>query len=124
MSRNKYSIGRQLGSFRHALNGIVFFFRNEPKAYVHLIFDAVIIVSGIVLDFSSMEWVILSVGMVILLATELLNTSIEELCDFVESDWHEKIKAIKDMSSGAVMLVALVVGLVYLYYAYKHMAAM
>ncbi len=120
MQTDKFSLKRQLGSFRHALNGVFYFFKNEPKAYVHLIFDGTIIITGFILGFTTLEWIILSMGMVVLLSAELINTSIEELCDFVEKDWHHKIKAVKDMCSGAVMLVALLVGLVFLYITYTH----
>ncbi len=121
MSQEKYSIRRQLGSLTHALDGLVHFFRYEPKAYVHLIFDLIIVLSGIAIGYTESEWIILIVGMVVLLATELLNSAIEELCDLLHPEHHTKIKATKDMSSAAVMMVAVLVGLLWIFYSVRHL---
>ena len=37
-----------------------------------------------------------------MLVSEIFNTAIEALCDFVESNKNEKIGVIKDISAGAV----------------------
>ena len=44
----------------------------------------------------------------LLLAFELINTAIEALCDLITLEQHPAIKAIKDIASGAVLLVLLV----------------
>ncbi len=44
--------------------------------------------------------VLLATGLVIL--SEIFNTAIEALCDFIESDENPKIGLIKDVSAGAV----------------------
>lgn len=44
--------------------------------------------------------VLLATGLVIV--SEIFNTAIEALCDFVEDDYNEKIGLIKDVSAGAV----------------------
>lgn len=49
------------------------------------------------LDF---EIVLLATGLVVI--SEIFNTAIEALCDFVESGNNEKIGLIKDVSAGAV----------------------
>lgn len=45
---------------------------------------------------------------ILLLATELLNTAIEKLCDRVTKDYDETIKIVKDTASAAVFLVLLI----------------
>ncbi len=117
----KYSVKKQIGSLSHALRGIGYFLRSEPKAIVHFVFDGVIIATGLLLHYSVFEWTILVLGMLALLSIELLNTSIEELCDFIEPEWNQKIKIVKDLSSGAVLLIAVAVGIVYLYFTYLHL---
>ncbi len=122
MSSNpKFSIKRQIKSILHATRGIVYFFTSEPKGILHVIFESIIIISGLVLKFSFTEWLIMILGMVILLATELLNTSIEELCDFIEPHWNEKIKVIKDLAAGAVFIITLALVALFLYISYMHL---
>ncbi|WP_421919047.1 diacylglycerol kinase family protein [Marinifilum sp.] len=44
----------------------------------------------------------------------LFNTAIENICDFIHPDYHDKIKKIKDISAAAVLIgaiTALLVGL-------------
>lgn len=49
------------------------------------------------LDFS-----IVLIATALVLVTEMMNTAIETLCDFVEPELNEKIGLIKDVSAGAV----------------------
>jgi len=42
---------------------------------------------------------------ILLLAFELLNTSIEKICNKINKEFDEDIKAIKDLSSSAVFVV-------------------
>ena len=42
------------------------------------------------------------------LSVEMLNTAIEKICDFVHPDFSERIGLIKDISAGAVLLLAFV----------------
>jgi diacylglycerol kinase len=44
--------------------------------------------------------VLIATGLVII--SEVFNTAIEALCDFVEPEYNEKIGLIKDVSAGAV----------------------
>lgn len=44
----------------------------------------------------------------LLLAIELLNTALERLCDLITLDYNPAIKCVKDMASGAVLLVLIV----------------
>jgi diacylglycerol kinase len=42
----------------------------------------------------------------VVLSTEVLNTSIEALADYVQREYDEDIRAIKDLAAGAVLLSA------------------
>jgi len=55
-------------------------------------------------------WVLLILG-TCLVISEMVNTAIEKLCDLVEPNYNEKVRAIKDICAGAAMAagVALVV---------------
>ena len=49
--------------------------------------------------------IILSILYLLLLAFEIMNTSIEKLCDKITKDLDEDIKKIKDLSSASVFAV-------------------
>ena len=76
---------------------------------------AAILVLSYAFQISEAEWLagILVIAMV--LAIEALNTAIEELCDHVTPEQHPHIGKIKDMGSGASLLMgiaAVVIGLI------------
>lgn len=96
-----------LRSFRFAGQGIVDLFRYENNAKVHLLIAGLVIVAGFWLDLSRVEWAIILTQIGLVWAAEALNTAIEKLCDFVSPGLHPQIKAIKDMSSGAVLILAI-----------------
>ena len=106
-----------LRSFRFAGQGIVDLFRYENNAKVHLLIAGLVVAAGLWLRLSRVEWAIILTQIGLVWAAEALNTAIEKLCDFVSPGLHPKIKVIKDMSSGAVLILAIgavVVGVVVL----------
>lgn len=62
---------------------------------------------GMGLRISTNEWLWLIVNIAFVLAGELINTAIELLVDFVSPKYHEKAGHIKDMTAGAVTVIAL-----------------
>lgn len=96
-----------LRSFRFAGQGIIALFRYENNAKVHLLIAGVVVLSGFWLDMSRIEWAVILTQIGLVWAAEAINTAIEKLCDFVSPGLHPQIKAIKDMSSGAVLILAI-----------------
>ncbi len=54
------------------------------------------------------EWLLVLGGWLAVLAVELLNSAIEKVCDKVSPEWHELIKASKDMASAAIFVTMLI----------------
>lgn len=104
-------------SFRFAGQGILDLFRFENNAKVHLLIAGLVVVAGLYLQLNRTEWAIILTQIGLVWTAEAFNTAIEKLCDFVSPGLHPQIKAIKDMSSGAVLIlaiVAVIVGLIIL----------
>ena len=104
-------------SFGFAGQGIVDMFRYENNAKVHLLIAGLVIAAGFWLRLSRVEWAIILTQIGLVWAAEAMNTAIEKLCDLVSPGQHPQIKAIKDLSSGAVLIlaiVAVIVGLIVL----------
>ena len=104
-----------LGSFRFAGQGIVDLFRFENNAKVHLLIAGCALLAGFYFQLSRAEWAIILTQIGLVWAAEAFNTAIEKLCDFVSPGLHPQIKTIKDLSSGAVLILAItavIVGLI------------
>ena len=102
-------------SFGYALRGIMTVFKEEFNARVHFLAAIVAIVLGVVLKVAWFEWVILTLVIGGVFAMELINTSIEGLADLYSRELNPKIKKIKDLAAGAVLvaaITALIIGLI------------
>ncbi len=94
-------------SFAYAGSGIVYLFRNEPNARIHLALTIVAVLLALLLGFSRTEWAILALTIGLVLVAEALNTAIEAAIDLVSPDFHPRARVAKDVSAGAVAMAAI-----------------
>lgn len=110
VSRDKLkekSIKRLFKSFKYALEGINYAFKYEQNIIVHTLVMAIVILLGIVLKISIFEWLICLILFGLVIATEMINTSIEATVDLACDKKHPLAKIAKDTASGAVLIFAL-----------------
>ncbi len=115
MKPNQFSFQQRLRSFRFAFNGIISFLRKEHNAWIHLLATIVVITLGFITNVSSGEWLALLLAVALVWMSEMFNTCIEKLIDFVSTDRHPSLKFIKDVSAGAVLvcaIISMVIGLI------------
>ncbi len=98
---------RLRSAFRYAWAGVVFLFRNEPNARIHLALAIIAALLAWWTGFSATEWAILAVVIGVVLVAEAMNTAIEALTDLVSPQRHPQAKIAKDVAAGAVSLAAL-----------------
>ncbi len=73
---------------------------------IHIIAAVFINLVGLWLRFSSYEWIAIwmCIGMVFI--TEIINTAIEQLCNYISPDKNEAIGRVKDLAAAAVLVAA------------------
>ena len=98
----------QLKSFAVAFHGLKVVFLNERNFRFHLLIGILVIIAGFFFQVTVYEWIALLLMIAIVLCAEVLNTSIEYLCDFVSPEYHPSIKKIKDVAAAAVLLCAII----------------
>jgi len=94
-------------SFKYALEGIFSSFKLEPNLKFHFLAAGVVIVLGIVLQISRIDWVLLIVIITLVITLELTNTAIESLVDLLSPEFHINAKLAKDISAGAVLVASI-----------------
>lgn len=101
---NQYNLFR---NFKYSFIGIFTGFKNEPNLSIQLLIG--LLVSAVTMwQGKPLYYVIANLfAMCFVISIELINTSLEYLCDFVEPKMNNKIKFIKDVASGAVLTSAL-----------------
>ena len=90
-----------------ALNGIRCCFTQESHFKIHTLFTISVIAAGFFFKINHVDWLILLLCIAAVLAVELINTAIEELCNIVHKEIHPGIKLVKDMAAGAVLITAI-----------------
>ena len=103
---NRYFSGR-FKSVGFAAKGAFKLVTTEHSVMTQFIIAIVMVGLGFYFDISRTEWMLQTITTGMVLGVEGLNTAIEKICDFIHPAYHERIGFIKDISAGAVMLVAL-----------------
>lgn len=93
-------------SFKYAIQGIREGMRSEENFKFDLVVALLVIISGFVYQLTTIEWSLVILCIVAVLAAELINSSIEKIVDWVSPEIHPEAKRIKDMAAGAVLIVA------------------
>ena len=107
-STERFSLRKRLKSFAFAFNGIRNLIIKEHNLRIHFIALVVVIGFGIFFEIELNEWVAIAIVSGLVILTELFNSAIERLADFIEPEWNKKIGLIKDYSAGAVLISAII----------------
>lgn len=102
--QDKFSLIRRIQSFKYAFNGLKVVFKEEHNARIHLIVSLIVIICGVIFNISNLEWIIICFAIGFVISTEIINSAIENLCDFVSPEHHNLIKKVKDLSAAAVLV--------------------
>lgn len=111
----KKGLHRLVKSFTYAFDGLKYAFKYEQNILVHTLATILVIIAGIFLKISLTEWLVLALIIGLVIATELINTSIEATIDLITKEVHPLAKIAKDTAAAAVLvfgLTAIVIGFI------------
>ena len=114
-NKKKYSIKRFFKSFTYAFTGIKTACKTEQNFLFDFIFAIATIVLGYLLKLSTMEFVVVLLAIGLVISLELINTAVEYTIDMTMPEINPLAKAAKDISSGAVLIsaiIALIIGII------------
>lgn len=94
-------------SFNHAFQGIVEVYNGELNFKLHLSAAVFVLCSAWFFQVSLTEWGLLILAITLVLSIEILNTSVEQICDFIHPQKNHYIKSIKDMGAAATLIAAI-----------------
>ncbi|MBK5215895.1 MAG: diacylglycerol kinase family protein [Candidatus Pacebacteria bacterium] len=113
--KKRFSIVARLKSTTHAWRGLGIFLKTTHNSRVHLFFASLAIYLGYILCISSIEWVMITFTIGLVIITEALNTAFEIDIDLTSPSYHPYARDTKDVAAGAVLisiLVASIIGLI------------
>ncbi|WP_373892842.1 diacylglycerol kinase family protein [Virgibacillus natechei] len=104
---------RPLG-FAFAWNGVREVVSTERNFQIHLAATLLVVIAGFFFQVTNIEWSILILVIGLVLVTEIANSSIEKMMDYVKPEMHPAAQVIKDVAAGAVLVsaaIAVIIGL-------------
>ena len=93
-------------SFSYAIQGLKKALTEEPNFRVHVVLGTFACILAVILGFSALEWLILTVTIFFVLVLELINTTLENIVDLVSPEITGEAKVAKDVAASAVFLSA------------------
>lgn len=105
-------------SLKIAVNGIRLALKSEPNFRIQVSIAALVVFLMFFFNVSSLEKALLSMIILLVLSLELINTQIEKSLDLIQPSLDPKVKLIKDISAGAVLISvigALIAGIIVFY---------
>jgi len=111
MNESDYRGGRSeyhpLRKIRTALAGVSHaVFRDFSVRYKLAISVAFLVIAGVFETLFHFLFVLEVTG--VMLVAEIFNTAVERLCDYVQPNYDDRIKHIKDMAAGATFIAILI----------------
>ncbi|ASZ10026.1 diacylglycerol kinase family protein [Chitinophaga pendula] len=105
--KNKY-LSQRINSFKYAFQGIAAFLQSEPHARLHAIATVAVIAAGCWCKLPAKDWINILIVIGLVWTTEMFNTVVEKIMDHLSPDYHPKVKWIKDVAAGAVLVAAII----------------
>jgi diacylglycerol kinase (ATP) len=93
-----------LRKFKVILSGVRFAVLHDFSVLYKIVLSVIVLIPTLIFnDLVNASLIVLATG--VMLGMELFNTSIEAVCDFMETRYNEKIRIIKDIAAAATGIV-------------------
>jgi diacylglycerol kinase (ATP) len=90
-----------------AIEGIIYSVKTQRHMRYHLFAALAALILSLVLNISRIEFILLCMAIVLVLATEMLNTAIEVVVDMIADTYHPLAKIAKDIAAGVVLIASI-----------------
>ncbi len=111
---NDNFITDRLKSLQYPLKGIRILVASENSIKLQLLFGFFVSLLGFYINISPIEWLFQCLAIALVLLSEVTNTAIEKIANFIHPSYHKKIGEIKDIAAvipTIAALFAIIVGL-------------
>lgn len=104
----KFSLKKRSKSALYALNGLKVLFLEEHNSRIHIAIVIVVVTAGFLLKISNTEWLVICILIALVFSLEIINSTIENICDYISPQWSEVIKKVKDLAAAAVFVSSVI----------------
>jgi undecaprenol kinase len=90
-------------SFKHAFKGIALAWK-ERSFKIMLAISILVVIAGILVRLTPTHWALILMLIGVVLGLEMFNTFIERVADFLEPSYSLKVRSLKDIAAGVVLI--------------------
>jgi diacylglycerol kinase len=94
-------------SFKYAIEGLIYSIKFNRNFKTHLLAALIVIVASVFFHVKASEAEILGVLILLVILSEMINSSIEEMTDLITREHREEAKIAKDVAAGMVFVAAI-----------------
>lgn len=96
-----------IDSFKNAFRGLKITYLRERNFRIQVSFAIIVIYFSIKIKIETIYFIFILLAIFLVLYSELINSSLEILCDKLEKNYDEKIRNMKDAIAGGVLLFSI-----------------
>ncbi len=100
-------IKKLIDSFNYAIQGLIYSARTQRNMKIHLVATFLVLSACFVYDISKVELLIITITITLVIAAELINTSVESAIDATTNYYHPLAKIAKNTAAGAVLVTSI-----------------
>ena len=104
-------------SFLYAFEGVYYALKHNQNLRLHFLIAALVVFVSLLLKVGPFEMAILGVMIVLVISTEMINASIEQMVNLIVTEHRKEAKIAKDVAAGMVLVTSIgsvIVGLLIL----------
>lgn len=94
-------------SFKYAFEGLHYAIVHNQNLRIHISIAILVVLASIFFKVNPFEMGILGVMIVLVIASEMINTAIEQMVDLITREHRQEAKIAKDVSAGMVLVTAM-----------------
>lgn len=101
-------------SFKYAIEGVSHALKNNRNLRIHFAVALIVVLFSIIFRTSPYEKGILGITILMVICSEMINTSLEEMVNLITNEHRKEAKIAKDVAAGMVLIAsigAIIVGL-------------
>jgi diacylglycerol kinase len=96
-----------LSSFQYAFEGVWHALKNNRNLRIDFVAALIVIILSIIFHTTPYEKGVLGITILLVICSEMINTSLEEMVNLITSEHRKEAKIAKDVAAGMVLIAAI-----------------
>lgn len=96
-----------LSSFKYAFAGVLHALKNNRNLRIDFIIALIVIILSVIFRTNPYEKGVLGITILLVICSEMINTSLEEMVNLITQEHRREAKIAKDVAAGMVLIAAM-----------------